>query len=80
MAVKWDTSDLKLTESKLAKAEAVGEGVRLDFGVSVPREGGDVTEVQLLQRILLEREAASNLLALLNKLVSQQQLKARGDR
>jgi hypothetical protein len=80
MAINWDTSKLTVTQSNLAKAEAVADGVRLDFGVSVARESGDIADVHLLQRILLEREAASNLLGLLNSLVSQQESQSRGDR
>ena len=72
MAVNWDTSEMQITQSDLAQASAVAEGVRLDFGASIPRESGDVTDVRLLQRTLLDHEAATNLLSLLNKLISQQ--------
>ena len=80
MAINWDTSKLTVTQSNLAKAEAADDGVRLVVGVSASRESGDITDVRLLQRIFLEREAASNLLGLLNNLVSQQESKSRGDR
>ena len=72
MAVNWDRSAMKITQVNLAKADAVEGKVRLDFGASVPREQGDVRDVRLLQRILLEPGAASNLAKLLNTLISKQ--------
>ena len=72
MAVNWDKSGMKITQVNLAKAEAVAGKVRLDFGASVPREQGDARDVRLLQRILLEPEAASSLIKLLNAMISRQ--------
>ena len=63
---------MKITRVNLAKADAVEAGVRLDFGDSIPREPGDLREVRLLRRILLEPEAASSLAKLLNTLISRQ--------
>ena len=72
MAVNWDKSGMKITQVNLAKAEAVEGKVRLDFGASEPREQGDVRGVRLLRRILLEPEAASSLVKLLNAMISRQ--------
>ena len=72
MAVNWDRSDMKISQVDLAKAAAVEGDVRLDFGASVPHEQGDVRDVRLLRRILLDPEAASNLAKLLNAMISRQ--------
>ena len=72
MAVNWEKSGMKVTQVNLAKAEAIEGGVRLDFGASVPREQGDVRDVRLLRRVLLEPEAASSLVKLLNAMISRQ--------
>ena len=72
MAVNWDKSGMKITQVNLAKADAVEGKVRLDFGASISREQGDVRDVRLLQRILLEPEAASSLVKLLNSMISRQ--------
>ena len=63
---------MKVTQSGLAKAEAETGGVRVDFGAVVPREEGDVSDVKLQRRIVLDPEAATNLLKLLNNLISRQ--------
>ena len=63
---------MKTTQANLAKADAVEEGVRLDFGASIFRETGDLRDVRLLRRILLEPEAASSLAKLLNTLIYKQ--------
>jgi hypothetical protein len=72
MAVNWDKSGMRITPVNLAKAAAVEGRVRLDFGASIDREQGDLRDVRLLQRILLEPEAASSLAKLLNTLISKQ--------
>jgi hypothetical protein len=69
---------MKVTQSNLARADAAAEGVRLDFGVSVPRKSVELTDVRRLQRIYLDPHAAANLLELLNKLVLQQQKSGQG--
>ncbi len=78
MAVHWDSSGMQLTQSNLAQANAVTEGVRLDFGASLQRETGDASDVRLLRRIVLDPEAALNLLKLLNNLISRQKSKSQG--
>ena len=72
MAINWDKSGMKTTPVNLAKADAVEGGVRLDFGASISREQGDLRDVRLLRRVLLEPEAASSLAKLLNTLISKQ--------
>lgn len=72
MAINWDKSGMRTTQSNLAKAEAESGHVRLDFGISTASEAGDLREVELLRRVLLQPEAASNLVKLLNTLISKQ--------
>lgn len=71
MALKWDESNMAVTKSDLAKAEADAGGVRLDFGAAVSRHDGDANDVKLQRRVLLDPEAATNLLKLLNNLISR---------
>ena len=72
MAVKWDKSNIAVTKSDIAKATAVDGDVLLDFGASAERNSGDVSDVRHQCRIVLDREAAMNLLKLLNNLISRQ--------
>ena len=78
MALKWDKSNMEVTQSDLAKAEAETGGVRVDFGAVFPREEGDVSDVKLQRRIVLDPESATNLLKLLNNLISRQNSKSAG--
>jgi hypothetical protein len=71
MAITWDTSEMQVSRSDLVQASAVAEGVRLDFGASMPRESGDIVDLRNLRRIVLEKEAATNLLKLLKNLIYQ---------
>lgn len=72
MALTWDDSNIAVTQSDLAKAEAETGGVRIDFGAAIEQEPGGGNEVELQKRILLDPESAKNLMKLLNNLISRQ--------
>ena len=72
MPLSWDDSNISVTLSDVAKAEKEERGVRLDFGAIVKHEAGGASDVKLQKRILLDPESATNLLKLLNTLISRQ--------
>lgn len=72
MALNWDKSNMEVSRSDLAKATTVAGAVQLDFGATVRRQDEDVNDVKLQRRIVLDPEAAINLLKLLNNLISRQ--------
>ena len=72
MALTWDDSNIAVTQSDLAKAEAETGGVRIDFGAAIEQKPGGGNEVELQKRILLDPESAKNLMKLLNNLISRQ--------
>lgn len=76
MAFTWDDSDMSVTKCDVAKAEKEERGVRLDFGAIVKHEAGGASHVKLQKRIVLDPESATNLLKLLNTLISTQNLNA----
>ena len=59
----------------IAKAEREERGVRVDFGAVIEHEAGGASDVQLQKRVLLDPESATNLLKLLNNLISRQNSK-----
>ena len=72
MALTWDDSNMSVTQSDLAKAEVETGGVRVDFGVVLKNESGNASDVRLQKRILLDPESATNLVKLLNSMISRQ--------
>ena len=71
MAIKWDASALEVTRCQIAKAEVEAGTVRLDFGSISRREDEAIEGVTLRRRIILDEEAATNLLKLLNSMISK---------
>jgi hypothetical protein len=72
VALAWDDSNMSVTQSDLAKAEVETGGVRVDFGVVLKNESGNASDVRLQKRILLDPESATNLVKLLNSMISRQ--------
>ena len=72
MPLTWDDSSMVVTQSDLAKAEAETGSVRIDFGLILKNRVGGASDVKLQRRVLLDPESATNLLKLLNALISRQ--------